>query len=287
MKPNFIGIGAQKCATTWVYRVLEDHPQAALSNPKELHFFSSNFDRGYQWYERHFPDSPGAKAIGEYSTTYMYSAEVAQRAHAYNPMFRLIVTLRDPVARAYSNHLHEVRSGHITSADQSYEACEADNPMYVAQSRYAEHLKKWLAHFSADRMLVLFQEEIAVDPQAQATRLYQFLGLDETHVSPYLHERVNASAVDRSGLARDALRAGASALRRVGGDRFVRDLKTHPLVKSLRGANKQDLTELIPPLRDETQLRLRDQLADDMRELASLLGRAELPWKAWRQLTPQ
>ena len=68
MKPNFIGIGAQKCATTWVYRVLEDHPAALLSDPKELHFFSSNFDRGYQWYERHFPETSSAKAVGECST---------------------------------------------------------------------------------------------------------------------------------------------------------------------------------------------------------------------------
>ncbi len=284
MRPNFIGIGAQKCATTWVYRVLEDHPGAVLSDPKELHFFSSHFDHGYQWYERHFPDQPAAKAVGEYSTTYLYSADAAARAYAYAPKFRLIVTLRDPVARAYSNHLHEVRSGHITSADRTFEACEADNPMYAAQSRYAEQLKKWLAFFPPEQILVLFQEEIATDPRMQAVRLYRFLGLDEAHVSPFLHERVNVSAVDRSGLARGALRVGAMALRRFAGERFVRDLKTHPVIKRLRGANKQDLTELIAPLRPETEARLRLQLADDMRELAQLLGRSELPWTSWRLL---
>lgn len=284
MKPTFIGIGAQKCATTWVYRVLEDHPAALLSDPKELHFFSSHFDRGYQWYERHFPETPSARAVGEYSTTYFYSADAAARAHAYNPMLRLIVTLRDPVARAYSNHLHEVRAGHITSADPSFEACEPDNPMYVAQSRYAEQLKKWLAFFPAKQLLVLFQEEIESDPGAQVGKLYRFLGLDESHVSPYLHERVNVSAVDRSGIARDALRTGATALRRIVGDRFVRDLKTHALVKGLRGANKQDLKDVIPPLRDGTASRLRGQLAADMQELSRLLGRSDLPWNSWRLL---
>lgn len=284
MKPNFIGIGAQKCATTWVYRVLEDHPEALLSDPKELHFFSSNFDHGYQWYESHFPETPSARAVGEYSTTYFYSADAAARAHRYNPSFRLIVTLRDPVARAYSNHLHEVRAGHITSTDQSFEACEGDNPMYVDQSRYAVQLKKWLAHFPAEQMLVLFQEEIESDPAAQATKLYRFLGLDAAHVSPYLHERVNVSAVNRSGVARNALLAGARTLRRLVGDRFVRDLKTNPFVKSLRGANKQDLKEVIAPLQDGTASRLRAQLAEDMRELAHLLGRTDLPWKSWRLL---
>ena len=284
MKPNFIGIGAQKCATTWVYRIVEDHPQALLSDPKELHFFSSNFDRGYQWYEQHFPQTHTAKAVGEYSTSYIYSADAAARAHAYEPKLRLIVTLRDPVARAFSNHLHEVRAGHITSADRSFEACEIDNPMYVAQSRYAEQLKKWLAHFPVEQMLVLFQEEIESAPGDQAARLYRFLGIDPSHVSPFLHERVNISAVNRSGLARDALRATAGALRRVAGDRFVRDLKTHSLVKGLRGANKQELKEVIAPLHNGTATRLRNELGSDMRELAHLLGRSDLPWDSWRML---
>ena len=133
-------------------------------------------------------------------------------------------------------------------------------------------------------MLVLFQEEIESDPAAQATKLYRFLGLDAAHVSPYLHERVNVSAVNRSGVARNALLAGARTLRRLVGDRFVRDLKTNPFVKSLRGANKQDLKEVIAPLQDGTASRLRAQLAEDMRELAHLLGRTDLPWKSWRLL---
>ena len=284
MRPTFIGIGAQKCATSWVYRVLEDHPEALLSDPKELHFFSTHFDHGYQWYERHFSDRAEAKAVGEYSTTYLYSADAAARAHSYNPDFRLIVTLRDPVDRAYSNHLHEIRVGHLTSGDLSFEACEANNPMYLQQCRYAEHLKKWLVHFPAGQMLVLFQEEIAANPAAQAALLYQFLGLDGSHRSPFLHERVNTSAIDRSGVARDALRTAAGALRAVAGERFVRDLKTNTLVKRLRQSNKQDLTDLVPPLRSETETRLRDLLADDMNQLGQLLGRSDFPWKSWRLL---
>lgn len=49
LKCDFIGIGVQKSATTWVYRVLEDHPNVQVSFPKELDFFSrtQNFDRGF------------------------------------------------------------------------------------------------------------------------------------------------------------------------------------------------------------------------------------------------
>jgi hypothetical protein len=284
MKPSFIGIGAQKCATSWVYRVLEDHPEAVLSEPKELHFFSSYFDHGYQWYEQHFRGRAGTTVTGEFSTTYLYNADAAARARAYNPHFRIIVSLRDPVARAYSNHLHEVRAGHITAADLTYEACEADNPMYLQQSRYAEQLKKWLRCFPAEQIFVLFQEEISADPAIQAAKLYRFLGIDPEHSSPYLHERVNVSAVDRSGVARGVLRTAAAALRGVGGQRFVRDLRTSPLVKRLREANKRSLAEVIPKLQPSTEVRLIGELSDDMRELAQLLERQDLPWPSWQRM---
>lgn len=65
MKPNFIGIGAQKCASSWLYDILADHPEAAVSATKELDFFSYHYERSYAWYERQFPEKLGAKAIDE------------------------------------------------------------------------------------------------------------------------------------------------------------------------------------------------------------------------------
>jgi hypothetical protein len=88
-------------------------------------------------------------------------------------------------------------------------------------------------------------------------------------------------------VARGALQGAAGALRAVAGERFVRDLRTHPLLKRLRQSNKQNLTELVAPLQAVTEARLRGLLADDMRELAQLLGRPELPWRSWRLLASE
>ena len=52
--PTMIGIGAQKCASSWVHAALGVHPQIGVSEPKEVDFFSYYYDRGYQWYETHF-----------------------------------------------------------------------------------------------------------------------------------------------------------------------------------------------------------------------------------------
>lgn len=281
MKPDFIGIGAQKCATTWLYRVLEDHPQAALSQPKELHFFSAYFDRGFRWYERHFELSAGRLAVGEYSTSYLCSLDAVSRAHAYNPDFRLIVALRDPVERAFSNHLHELRAGHLGAMPLPFEACVDSNPMYLTQGLYAAHLQRWLEVFPRQKLLVVFQEDIERAPEAQASRLYQFLGIDPDHRSLYLDERVNVSAAQRSAGAARAMKAGAGVLRRMVGDRFVHDLKAMPPFIQLRRANQRPLQAVVPPLLPQTRQRLEAYYRADMERLADLLELHDLPWPTW------
>jgi hypothetical protein len=282
-KPGFIGIGGQKCATTWIFRNLQDHPQAALSPRKELHFFSATFDRGYRWYEAQFPARPMAKVAGEVSTSYLCSADAPRRAARYNPDFKLVLALRDPVDRAFSNHLHEVRAGHIQSDLFAFEDAEALNPMYLEQGRYASHLRRWLEYFPREHLIVLFQEDIEQQPEAQARALYEFLGIDPGYRSPYLSERVNASATDRSPAAKRLLQAGARMIRGVFGERFMRELRALGPMRKVREANQQTLSEVVPPMRSETRRRLIAEFATDMHDLAALIGRADLPWPSWRE----
>ena len=51
MLPSFIGIGAQRCGTTWLYESLAAHPEVYVSRPKELYFFTKNYMRGLDWYQ--------------------------------------------------------------------------------------------------------------------------------------------------------------------------------------------------------------------------------------------
>src|SRR5262249_23883612 len=133
VKPSFLGLGAQKCASTWLHRIVAEHPQVAMPTVKELDFFSNHYDRGYRWYESQFPAVDGDMRTGEVSPSYFHDIRVPARVRAYAPEMKLIVTLRDPVERALSNHRHEVRAGHIDGADLSFEAALESNPMYVEQ----------------------------------------------------------------------------------------------------------------------------------------------------------
>ena len=282
MKPTFIGLGGQKCASSWLYTVFNDHPDAFVSTPKELNFFSAVYDRGHQWYERHFVAGAGRAAVGEISPSYLPDRDAPSRAHEFNPEFRILVALRDPVERAYSNHLHDIRLGYYQGTDLSFEAGLANNSMYLEQSRYAKHLRAWLEYFPRERMLIVLQEEIALDPVAQARRIYEFLNITGDHKSDFTSRRANESYIPKSRGREQFVRAAGAVTRNLGLGWLDRGLRKTGVISALHRQNRMDIRKVVPAMATETRHRLYDLLATDSLELAVLLGRDALPWRTWQ-----
>jgi len=283
-RPTFIGIGAQKCASSWVYKVLEDHPEVGVSQPKELDFFSYYYDRGYQWYYNYFLALPVTKVIGEISPSYFCALSAPVRAAGFNAKFRIVVTLRDPIERAFSNHLHEIRIKQFSGADLTFEAGLANNAMYIEQSRYATHLQHWLDYFPREQILVLLQEDIKQDPQREAHRLYHFLEIDSNHQSGFLFRQANPSYGEKLQGIDKTLRMIGHLGRRVGGVSLVKRIRDNSWVLNMRQANRRHLSETVPSMLPETKKYLRQELADEVERLAKLLNRETLPWPTWHDL---
>jgi hypothetical protein len=281
MKPTFIGLGGQKCASSWLYNIFSDHPDAFVSTPKELNFFSSCYERGFQWYENHFADAAGRLAVGEISPSYLPDWDAPIRAHAYNPNLRILVALRDPVERAYSNHLHDLRLAYYKGSDLSFEAGLANNPMYLEQSRYARHLSRWLEFFPMDRMMIVLQEEIQADPLAQARRVYEFLDISTEHVSDFVGRRSNESYLPKSRGRQKFIRSLGALTRKSGLGWLDQLLRRTGVISALHDSNRLEIRDIVPPLREDTRARLHAALADDTLSLAEIMGRKTLPWKTW------
>lgn len=282
MTPTVIGIGAQKCASSWVHSVLGAHPQVGVSDPKELDFFSYNFDRGYRWYESHFRDMSRLIARCETSPSYFYDPRSAERAWHFNKDVKIVALLRDPVARAYSNHLHEVIKRHIPHL--SFEKGLLGNPAYIDQGRYHTHLNRWFQIFGSKQILVLLAEEIFADPAAAATRLYDFVGVDSSFVSNVASEARNTSDRARLPALRRTLRNSGDLMRRVGlEEQLVRMKSSAPLAGLLR-MNSINVRAEIPPMTNSTRRKLTEIFAPEMGALAGLLQRDGFPWATWEAI---
>ena len=149
--PDFIVIGAMRAATTSLHRMLDLHPEIAMSREKESDFFVAelNYRRGVEWYRGLFPAVGGLH--GESSTNYTKSsifAGVPARIKSHYPGVRFIYIVRDPIARALS----QLRFCASLGQDPT-------DPILVRQavdaSCYARQMDRFLAHFERERILVV------------------------------------------------------------------------------------------------------------------------------------
>jgi hypothetical protein len=271
-----VGIGAQKCASTWLHAILAEHPEIDVPETKELDFFSHHYDRGYQWYERRFGRVPHARHRGEISPSYFCEPCVPERVARYVPGARILLMLRDPVERALSNHRHEIRVGHL-QGDLSFETGLANNPMYIEQGLYATHLRNWLRFFTTEQVLVVFQEDVMADPANVAAAVYRFLGVEAGFVPASLNVARNRSYANRSEPLATVKDTFYAATR-------------HPLLRGVwsgaarlglrdayRRLNTVPSAAVMPPPRDETLQMLRRRFEPELRELETLLRRPT-PW---------
>jgi hypothetical protein len=197
MLPNFLIIGAARCGTSTLYTYLQSHPQIYLRPNKrpEPHFFfkDDEYLKGIDYYLRsYFPVSGVWRAIGEASTSYIFGSAVPARIFRHLPDVRLVVMLRNPIDRAFSNYWHSVRSGlekldfataiereRVRNLEIEGTGLAAIMPYsYVARGFYHAQLNNFLSVFKHAQLLVLIFDDFRQRPDQVLQRVYEFLRVD-------------------------------------------------------------------------------------------------------------
>lgn len=278
MTERFIGIGAQKCASSWMHDILADHPQVGVPATKELDFFSHRHEFGYRWYEGQFPHSAALRMRGEISPSYFHEPAATARAQDYDRSMRILVSLRDPVERALSQHRHLARLGLLPPDDLTFETALANNPTYVDQGRYFAHLSRWIDTFGPERVHVVLMEDIRQDPAAVARHLYQFLGVDDTHQPAALRETSNPSYVPRSRALELSVRLVRGGIQRLGLGGAWKRVGDSGLRGAYRSLNRRRSEDVLPPPAPTTLDELRERMAPDLEKLSRLIRRDLSTW---------
>jgi len=280
--PNFFVIGAQKAGTSSLHRLLQQHPQAFMCDPKEPHYFAADreWGRGVEWYRSLFAGAGDAVAVGEASTTYaMYPhyGNVVERLVATVAEPRLVYIVREPITRMRSAYLHGLAAG--TEARPIGVALRED-PRYLLTSCYAMQLERWLAQVPRDRILLLSLEQLRDSPDAAADALFGFLGLD-TGWRPVEIPAANPSAGKRA--PRRWWRALGEVTLRYGKTDWVPGWMAR-LNESESTAVRRELdpTELMVP--SDVESHLVRALGADARRLLDHWGPIDPP--AWLQSHP-
>lgn len=186
--PDFLGIGTQKGGTTFLHDLLRQHPDCYLPDRKELHYFSTEYSRGDDWYRDQFRQAQPDQRKGEITPFYMFHPEAAQRIEAFDPELRLVALLRHPVERAISHYHHARKRGFeplplLEAIQAEPERINSGDPWslqkhsYVSRSRYSVQLERF-AHFQQNgQLLLLKSEDLFADPRQCMVKVETFLGL--------------------------------------------------------------------------------------------------------------
>lgn len=277
--PNLFVVGVVRGGTTSLWGYFQQHPEIFMSPVKEPHFFTK---AGARLAPRYATESAylglfsGAteRIRGEASASYFGDAASPAAIKRVSPDAKILVILRDPVARAYSHYWHAVGNGHEPRgfAEAVHDELAGRRPdgaePYVRRGFYSEALRRYLALFG-DNVRVLFLEELSRDPATTLRSVFAFLGVDPNVADRLVVERRNESRLPRGRVAGRILRSSRS--RKVAAAFVPRRLRS-----SIEGLLSSRPAQ--PAMAAETRELLVSVYTPDEDELRSILRRP-LPWR--------
>ena len=194
---DFVVVGCQRCGTTWLDAALRDHPRVGLPDKKQSYFFDRHFANGLDWYFERFDDVARRRAednlvVGEVATGYSLPHAVPKLA-ATLPDVRLLMVMRNPVERAYSNY----STRRAEEGWPSFEAAVEASPDLLERGMYMDQIEDLLTHYPRERMLMLLYDDLKQDDRAYYDRVLTFLGLDPGASCSLIGQRKNAAMFPR------------------------------------------------------------------------------------------
>ncbi|RUS91292.1 hypothetical protein EGW08_000906 [Elysia chlorotica] len=177
--PKALIIGFSKCGTTALRAFISLHPDI-VSPLEEVRFFTLNYTKGMEWYRLKMPPSTKSQITIEKTPFYIMDREALERIREFNSTIRLIISVRDPIARLQSQYAHTFRNVLDPDDRPSFKAwCQgnANSDHVVRFVDYASHISAVYDLFHKSQVLVLSEEALEMDPLSVMKEAEAFLGL--------------------------------------------------------------------------------------------------------------
>jgi Sulfotransferase family len=202
--PTFVGIGSMRCGSTGLYEILKCHPDIRLSDQKEMNFFFMRemLRQDLDWYEAHFQSKDGLQprpVRGEISPVYArLKAWQVNRIANLLPDLRIILTLRHPIERAWSQALLDL--GYVQERDvRKVSAVDFIRQIERARNKlssdYCRTIQIWSEAFGEGALHIDFFDRLRDDPQTYVNGILRHIGAATPWALParFLKTKVHAT----------------------------------------------------------------------------------------------
>ena len=218
--PTLFIVGARKGGTTSLYHYLNMHPHFAGINidkgpaSGETFYFSAHFDNEEWKWENyvHLFRSAKGQMTGDSSVGNFVNCKVPARIwRSCGKQARIVILLRDPVKRFFSNFLMRTRLGirafgnktnvqtvvnvetesyfhavrkigavfsNITTSWPKFRCLFSPSRNMVFEGLYYVHIMNWLCNFPPENIIILNSEEFFANTTLILNQVIRFLGLE-------------------------------------------------------------------------------------------------------------
>lgn len=309
--PDFLLVGAAKSATTSLYYYLSQHPDIRMTSIKESWFFSflndppryvspgvlSNVVSSVEEYVKLFAGARSEQKLGDASPSYLYTyRDTIRNIRSVYPApyledLRIIISLRDPVSRTFSQYWTFRR---VAQEPLPFEAAIEDKVIeqrmrgnwnifydYTGFGRYHDQVKAYLEAFGKDRVLIVLYDDIQKDPVGVCQKIFAFIGVDTGFV-PDVRLRYNELAGEPRNKWLLRILTSKNPVKRAIGTGVKRVLACFPEEPTRRAV--ENLVRRVfkferMEMAAQTRAQLTRTFADDVRRLEALIGRDLSHWR--------
>lgn len=299
--PNLLMVGAAKGGTTTLHYALDQHPQVFMSGKKEPGYFAwpeeelTFINNGklvtkprflvnhLDEYLALFEEGRNKKIRGESSTTYLffYEKTIANilRIHPDPQAVHIVITLRNPVERAFSQYMHKLRDGAETldfeDALEMETKRKTDNwhfdYQYTSRGLYYTQVKAYLDHFR--KVKIYLSEDLRNDPEGLVQSLEDFLAIDS--VPLLFGDNLNASGEPKSEAINKFLKK-PNLLKKIVGGLLPKELRRKLRLKVQSTVYQYNLEK--KEMKPETREKLKKYYREDVLKLQELINRDLGSW---------
>ncbi len=215
MLPDFLIIGGAKSGTTSLFAHLVEHPNIIPGSMKEVFFFQYLSNNKTSFYRSHFPIKRKNLITCEATSTYFVHPLIPARVHKLLPLVKLIVVLRNPIERAYSEFNYTVNLGEqitknfedVIKSELKRIEIENNNPelkikntnyhhfsfSHLRHGLYAQHLENWLKFFPKEQLLILNAKDLYNNLDNIVSETFDFLNLPKYQIG----SRIEKNKIDK------------------------------------------------------------------------------------------
>lgn len=278
--PDFLVVGPQKCATTWLSDCLYDHPDIRMPESDFVHYFDMFYHKNIRWYQDYFSEYDGESAVGELTRTYIRDEKVPERIAKTLPEVKLIFTLRNPIDRAFSHWWHE-KSKNKHSFD--FEEVLENFDLYqnwIVPGLYHRHLMRFSEYFPEEQIKICFFDDLVEDDKQYVQDVYSFLDINDEYIPSLIDQKSNEGRF--RGIGQNSIYSYVVST--------YKNIAPKPAIETVRPLHRRirkslaSQTEYEKGMDDDVRRRLEDHFVDEIDSLQSYVDRDLDHWFDYKNI---